>query len=220
MESTLRSLNQWEVVKGVYPSPTRAESKAPTEEELELEQAWALRKERAYSEVDLRIEDQQKVAIRDNRDPRLAWNTLNTVYGNRLANTRASLLGEITHIQYDVSRIMEHKSRMDSLCLKLIEAGHPILEPLYLSFFVNSLPEEYDAITNTINWDNDMVAELVSNLHQVEIRKGMHSTTPQQRAQHLLLLRRRRSSRSPDRPQLQLHRGSYKAPCRVQRVAC
>ena len=118
MESTLRSLNQWEVVKGLYPSPTCAESKAPTEEELELEQAWALWKERAYLEIDLRIEDQQRVVICDNRDPHLAWNTLNTVYGKRLVNTRASLLGEITHIQYDGSGIMEHKSRMDSLLLE------------------------------------------------------------------------------------------------------
>ena len=36
MESTLRPLNQWEVIKGLYPSPTRAESKAPTEGELVL----------------------------------------------------------------------------------------------------------------------------------------------------------------------------------------
>jgi hypothetical protein len=46
MESTLRSLNQWEVVIGQFPSPTseqrtrttaRADSKAPTDAELELE---------------------------------------------------------------------------------------------------------------------------------------------------------------------------------------
>jgi hypothetical protein len=61
--------------------------------------------------------------------------------------------------------------------LRLIEAGHPVLEPLYLSFFVNTLPEEFDVITNTINWDNDMVEELVSNLCQVEIRKGLHTAT-------------------------------------------
>ena len=64
MELTLRSLNQFEVVKGLYPSPTRAESKAPTKGELELEQAWALQKECAYSEIDLHIEDQQRVTIR------------------------------------------------------------------------------------------------------------------------------------------------------------
>ena len=56
MESTLRSLNQWEVVKGLHPSPTHAESKAPTKEELELEQAWALWKEHAYLEIDLHID--------------------------------------------------------------------------------------------------------------------------------------------------------------------
>jgi hypothetical protein len=90
---------------------------------------------------------------------------------------RALQLGEITHIQYDSSGIMEHKSRMDSLHLRLIEAGHPLLEPLYLSFFVNTLPEEFDAISNTIDWDNDTVEELVSNFHQVEIRKGLCTTT-------------------------------------------
>jgi hypothetical protein len=69
----------------------RADSKAPTVEELELEEAWALRKARAYIEMDLRIEDQQRVVIRDNPDTHLAWTTLHTVYGNHLANTRVSL---------------------------------------------------------------------------------------------------------------------------------
>jgi hypothetical protein len=65
-----------------FPSPTRADSKAPTNAELELEEAWALQKECANTEIDLHIEDQQRVAIRDNCNPRLAWNTLDTVYGN------------------------------------------------------------------------------------------------------------------------------------------
>jgi hypothetical protein len=122
----------------LYCAGLLTDSKAPTDAELELEEAWALQKEHAYTEIDLHIEDQQRVAIHDNRDPRLAGNTLHTVYGNWLESTRASLLGEITHIQYDSSWIMEHKSRMDSLHLRLIEAGHPVLEPLYLSFFVNT----------------------------------------------------------------------------------
>jgi hypothetical protein len=131
MESTLRSLIQWEVMVGQFPSPTHADSKAPSNAELQLEEAWALWKECAYTEIDLNIEDQQRVVIRDNCDPHLAWNMLHMVYGNHFANTRASLLGEITRIQYDGSRIMEHKSSMDSPCLRLIEAHQPVLEPLY-----------------------------------------------------------------------------------------
>ena len=61
MVLTLRSLNQWEVIKGLYPSPTCVNSKAPTNEELELEQAWALQKEHAYMEIDLHSDNQQVV---------------------------------------------------------------------------------------------------------------------------------------------------------------
>jgi hypothetical protein len=75
------------------PSPTRADLKAPTDVELELEEAWALQKERAYTEIDLRIEDKQRVVSCDNHIPHLAWNTLHMVYSNQLVNTRASLLG-------------------------------------------------------------------------------------------------------------------------------
>ena len=98
------------------------------------------------------------------------------MYGNRLANTRAALLAEITRIQYNSSGILEHKSKMDALQIKLIEASHPVPEPLYLNFFVNSLPEEFDAIINTINFDKDMVDKVVSNLCQIETKRGLRTT--------------------------------------------
>ena len=129
-----------------------------------------------YTEIDLCIEDQQRVSIWDNRDPHLAWQTLCTVYRNRLVNTRAALLAEITHVQYDGSEILEHKSKMDALQIKLIEAGHPVPEPLYLNFFINLLPEEFDAITNTIDFDKDTVDKVVSNLCQIETKRGLHTT--------------------------------------------
>ena len=66
MESILCSLNQWEVVTGAFIPPVRADPNAPTDKELQMERAWELRKERAYTEIDLHIEDQQRVSIRDN----------------------------------------------------------------------------------------------------------------------------------------------------------
>jgi len=60
---------------------------------------------------------------------------------------------------------------MDALQMKLTEAGHPVLESLYLNFFVNSLPEEFDVITNTIDFNKDMVDKVVSNLRQIEMKK-------------------------------------------------
>ena len=177
MELVLRSLCQWEVVTGILVASVRADPNAPTDKELQIERAWELQKERAYTEIDLRIEDQQRVSICDNRNPRLAWQTLPTVYGNRLANTRAALLAEITRVQYDSSGILEHKSKMNALRLKLIEAGHPVPEPLYLNFFINYLPEEFDVVTNTIDFDKDMVDKVVSNLRQIETKRGLCTTT-------------------------------------------
>ena len=62
------------------------------------------------------------------------------------------LLAETTHVQYDSKGILEHKSKMDALCMKLMEAGHPVPEPLYLNFFVNFLPTEFDVLVNTIDY--------------------------------------------------------------------
>jgi hypothetical protein len=174
MESMLRSLSQWEVVTGQYPAPTQAITDAPTADELRIEKAWDLRKERAYTEIDLRVEDQQRITIRTNRDPHQAWLTLKNVYGSRLANTRAALLAEITRIRYDgVSGILEHQNKMDMLRMKLTEAGHTIPESLYLNFFINSLPEEYDSLVNTVDFELDSVEEVVSKLRQMEIKKGL-----------------------------------------------
>ena len=114
MELVLCFLSQWEVVTSIL-TPVHADPNAPTEKELQIERAWELREECVYTEITLRVEDQQRVSICDNRDPRLAWQTLHTVYGNRLANTRAALLTEITHVQYDSSGILECKSKMDAL---------------------------------------------------------------------------------------------------------
>ena len=74
-----------------------------------------------------------------------------------------------------------NKSKMDALCMKLIEAGHPVPEPLYLDLFINSLPEEFDVSVNTIDYDMDMVNKVVSSL-QIETKRGLIP----QKGQHLL----------------------------------
>ena len=98
MELVLRSLNQWEVVMGTYTPPVHAVEKLPLAEELQLEKAWELHKECAYMEINLQVEDKECVSIRTNHDPVVSWNTLRSIYGNRMANTQAALLVEISHI--------------------------------------------------------------------------------------------------------------------------
>lgn len=175
MESVLRSLNQWEIVMGTIEAPTRLDPTSPTAQELQLERAWDLRKERAYSEIDLRVEDQQRVSIRENRDPRLAWDTLHTVYRKHLADKIPSLLIEIAQAQYDGTGILEHKSNMDTLRMKLIEGGYPVSDSLYLDFFVSSLPEEYDTLMMTINYDTDTADKVVSKIYQIETRRSLRT---------------------------------------------
>jgi len=55
----LESLNQWQVVTGELADSVRVEPKVPTKEELEIEEAWELRKKRAYGEIMLGVEDKQ-----------------------------------------------------------------------------------------------------------------------------------------------------------------
>jgi hypothetical protein len=64
---------------------------------------------------------------------------------------------------------------MDTLRLKLTEAGHTIPESLYLNFFINSLPEEYNSLVNTVDFELDSVEEVVNKLHQMEIKKNLHT---------------------------------------------
>ena len=95
---------------------------------------------------------------------------LRTVYGNRLSNTKASLPAEITFACYDSAGILEHKAKMDSLHMKLTKAGNPAPDSLYLNFFFNTLPEEFDTLVNTVNYNLDTAEEVVSNIHQMEIK--------------------------------------------------
>ena len=86
----------------MYTPPTHAIPMAPTDEELQLEKAWHLDKVCAYAEIDLHVEDQECISIRTNHDPSVAWNMLKSMYGNRLANTRAALIGKISHFDIKV----------------------------------------------------------------------------------------------------------------------
>ena len=108
------------------------------------------------------MEDQEHISIGTNCDPVVAWSILKSM-GNRLANTGATLLMEISHIWYDGAGILEHKSKMDALHMKLTKAGNPIPNSMYLNFFINSLPEEFNALVS-VNYELDTVEEVVSNL--------------------------------------------------------
>ena len=66
MELVLHSLCQWEVVTCILVAPVCADPNAPTDKELQIERAWELRKEHAYTEIDLQIGDQQRVSVHDN----------------------------------------------------------------------------------------------------------------------------------------------------------
>jgi hypothetical protein len=63
---------------------------------------------------------------------------------------------------------------MDTLRLHLIEAGQVISDSDFLSLFMGTLPEEFDILSTTINYDLDMVEDVVNRLHQIEICKEVH----------------------------------------------
>jgi len=51
MKMVLETLNQWQVIKGDLMGPIRKNLESPTDEELMREEAWVLRRKRAYSEI-------------------------------------------------------------------------------------------------------------------------------------------------------------------------
>ena len=70
---------------------------------------------------------------------------------------------------------MEHKAKMDSLRRKLTEASKFISNFLYLNFFINSLPKEFDVLVNMFNYDLETVEEVVRNIPYMEIKKSWHT---------------------------------------------
>ena len=98
MKIVLEALNQWAVVTGELKGPKFVDPDAPTKDEQELEEAWTLRKKRVYSEIMLRVEDEPRVTIMINDDPKDAWERLQRTYGTKMANSRAMLLSELVRM--------------------------------------------------------------------------------------------------------------------------
>jgi hypothetical protein len=171
----LETTNQWKVVSGELTGPTRKDPDAPSRAELEAEEAWDLRKVHAYSKVMLRVEDEPHVSIMGSQNPIEAWRRLERTYGSQLANSHTMLMLELrVQMRYDGSGILEYKAQMDTLQLCLIEAGQVISDVDFLSLFMGTLPEEYDIMSTTINYDRDTVEDIVNRLRQIEIRKEVH----------------------------------------------
>ena len=95
MKIVLEALNQWGIVSGELKEPEPMDKNKPTKEEIEIMEAWTLWKKRAYSKIMLRVEDEPRVSIMFNSDPKAAWDKLQLTYGTRLANSRAMLLSEL-----------------------------------------------------------------------------------------------------------------------------
>jgi hypothetical protein len=53
---------------------------------------------------------------------------------------------------------------MDNIHLKLIKSGHIIKDSEYLSLFTSTLPEDYNILSTTVNYELDTVKETVNKL--------------------------------------------------------
>jgi hypothetical protein len=105
--------------------------------------------------------------------PTVTWEKLDKTYSLKLANSRTMLMSELVRMRYDNSGILEYKVKMDTLRLRLIEAGQVISDSDYLSLFIGTLPEEYDIMCTTINYDTNTVEDIVNKLQQIEIWKDV-----------------------------------------------
>jgi hypothetical protein len=173
IQMVLETINQWRVVSGELTGLVRKAQDSLTKEELECEEAWSLRKVHVYSEIMLHVEDEPCMMIMASQNPTVAWEKLEKTYGLKLANSRTMLMSELVRMQYDGSGILEYKARMDTLRLCLIEAGQSISDTDYLSLFMGTLPEEYNIMSTTINYDSDTVEDVINRLRQIEIWKDV-----------------------------------------------
>jgi hypothetical protein len=87
MGMVLETLNQWKVVTGELTSPVKKDPNAPTNDKHKMEDAWNLRKVRAYSEIMLRVKDELCITIMGTQNPQEAWDKLDKTYRSRLVNS-------------------------------------------------------------------------------------------------------------------------------------
>ena len=88
---------------------------------------------------------------------------------------------------------------MDTLRLKLIQAGQTIKDSDYLTIFMSTLPDEFDHMATMINYKEETVDTMVSKLREIEMRKAVRPGFAEASAFTTQTQRGFRGSRFPQR---------------------
>lgn len=171
MTTLLRGLNQYTMVNGSSTRPPGTDAAAVT-----AQSAWDLRAARAYMEIALRVENEWKQPIAAADTPKAAWDALADAYGVAQEGIRAVLFSQLTSLRYKPGTpIQNHQLKMEELRAKLKDAGQDITDEQFLSYFLNTLPSEYDALVTMVDYSTDKVNTVVGRIRQMELRREMHS---------------------------------------------
>ena len=141
MRTVLISLRQWGVVIGTTVRPTPADARKMTEDEVKEQEAWESRTAAAFMEISLRVADSVLAVLGDTQDPTVAWCALEKRYGAKQEGLQSNLISKLQLASWDgTGAIHTHRDYMVDLRIQLAEAGKPLDDQSFYSYFKASLP--------------------------------------------------------------------------------
>ena len=141
----LISLCQWSMVIGTTVGPTPTDTQKMTEDEVKAQEAWELQTAAAFMEISLRVADSVLAVLGDTQDPTVAWCALETRFSAKQEGLQSNLISKLQLASWDgTSTIHTHWDYMLDLCIQLVEAGKPLDNQDFYSYFRGSLPSSCD----------------------------------------------------------------------------
>src|SRR5882757_1032723 len=141
MRTVLISLRQWGVVSGSIVTPTPADNKNPTPDEVKAQEAWEVREMSAFMEISFRIADSALNVLGDTQNPKVAWGVLEKRFGAKQEGLQSALIAKLQLASWDgTGSIYTHRDYMVDLCIQLADTGKVLSDESSYSYFIESLP--------------------------------------------------------------------------------
>lgn len=167
MRIVLMSLRQWGVVSGSIVAPTPVDEKNMTPAEVKAQEAWEVREISAFMEISLRIADSALNVLGDTQNPKVAWGILQEHFGAK----QDVLIAKLQLASWDgTESIHTHRDYMVGLRIQLVDAGTPLSDDSFYSYFLGSLPSSLDLLVTLYDNPTHDVDLLCDKIAKYEMR--------------------------------------------------
>ena len=172
MRTMLRSLRQWGVVSGAIVAPTPVDEKNMTPAEVKAQEAWKIREISAFMEISFRIADTALNVLGDTQNPKVAWEILQECFGAK----QEVLIPKLQRASWDgTGSIHTHQDYMVDLRVQLADAGRPLSDDSFYSYFIDSLPSSLDLLVTLYENPTHDVGLLCDKIAEYEMRQKLRA---------------------------------------------